>query len=382
MSADFPSFLLSVTPPLLALAIDLRFGEPPARWHPVVWMGNYLQTLTPWVAPPVSKASGDSASTRKASTYTPESAKDDGFSQDATEKGGGKGQANAPSEQPVLQAGRRWQEHAPGPFLRGTLAWLLGALVVTALAWLVQHLILGLPFWIGVPLMALCLKPMLSWRMLRDEVQAVENALSASLGAGRERLKWLVSRDVTTLDEAGVRESAIETLAENLNDSVVAPLFWFALLGLPGAALYRFANTADAMWGYQGERAGRNWQWAGKWAARADDVLNWIPARLTALLLMSGQTDTMPAGKIRSARCWRVLCHEAKRTPSPNSGWPMTAMALQLGVSLGKPGVYRLNERAPPPAAAQLPFALHQARRVVWLSAVLFALASAAAGLA
>jgi adenosylcobinamide-phosphate synthase len=82
-----------------------------------------------------------------------------------------------------------------------------------------------------------------------------------------------------------VRESAIESLAENLNDSVVAPLFWFALLGLPGAALYRFANTADAMWGYPGMRGGRYWQWAGKWAARADDVLSWLPARITALLL-------------------------------------------------------------------------------------------------
>jgi adenosylcobinamide-phosphate synthase len=79
-----------------------------------------------------------------------------------------------------------------------------------------------------------------------------------------------------------VRESAIESLAENLNDSVVAPLFWFALLGLPGAALYRFANTADAMWGYPGMRGGRYWQWAGKWAARADDVLSWVPARITA----------------------------------------------------------------------------------------------------
>ncbi len=83
-----------------------------------------------------------------------------------------------------------------------------------------------------------------------------------------------------------MRESAIESLAENLNDSVVAPIFWFVLFGLPGAALYRFANTADAMWGYRGLRHGVNWEWAGKWAARADDVLSWLPARLTALLLV------------------------------------------------------------------------------------------------
>ncbi|MFX6477158.1 cobalamin biosynthesis protein, partial [Acinetobacter baumannii] len=88
--------------------------------------------------------------------------------------------------------------------------------------------------------------------MLHDEVQAVEVALGQSLPAGRAQLARLVSRDVSALTAVQVRESAIESLAENLNDSVVAPLFWFALLGLPGAALYRLANTADAMWGYPG----------------------------------------------------------------------------------------------------------------------------------
>ena len=134
-----------------------------------------------------------------------------------------------------------------------------------------------------------------------------------------------------------MRESAIETLADNLNDSVVAPLFWFVLLGLPGAVVYRFANTADAMWGYPGlyphDGHGVNWQWAGKWAARADDVLSWLPARITALLL------ALAAGGVSLVR----LRTEAARTPSPNSGWPMAAMALGLGVRLGKPGGYVLH---------------------------------------
>jgi hypothetical protein len=120
-----------------------------------------------------------------------------------------------------------------------------------------------------VVLMAWLLKGMLSWRMLREEVGAVELALGQSLEAGRERLSWLVSRDTAQLSESQVRESAIESLAENLNDSVVAPIFWFVLLGLPGAAVYRFANTADAMWGYRGTYRGKHWEWAGKWAARA-----------------------------------------------------------------------------------------------------------------
>src|SRR5690606_4699726 len=133
--------------------------------------------------------------------------------------------------------------------------------------------------------LGLLLKPLLAWRLLREEVQGVEAALAESVEAGRARLARLVSRDVAPLSATEVRESAIESLAENLNDSVVAPLFWFVLAGLPGAALYRFANTADAMWGYRGARGGRVWEWAGKWAAHADDALSWLPARLTALLL-------------------------------------------------------------------------------------------------
>ena len=252
----------------------------------------------------------------------------------------------------------------------GALAWLLGAAVTTSLAWGVQGALGQLPVWLAVPLLALCLKPLFAWRMLRDLVAQVEAALGQGLQAGRDQLAHLVSRDVQRLDEAGVRESAIETLAENLSDSVVAPLLWFALLGLPGAALYRFANTADAMWGYPGVHGGRHWQWAGKWAAHADDVLNWLPARLTAGLLMLGAGRTL----------WQTLPAQAALTPSPNGGWPMGAMALRLGVGLGKPGVYRLNEQAPAPRASHTWRALRRARRAAWLAVVLCAGAVALMG--
>jgi len=204
--------------------------------------------------------------------------------------------------------------------------------------------------------------------MLHGEVGAVETALQLSLAAGRERLSWLVSRDTGLLDESAVRESAIESLAENLNDSVVAPIFWFVLLGLPGAAIYRFANTADAMWGYRGVYRGQHWEWAGKWAAWADDVLSWLPARLTAglLALVAGG---LPVQALRA---------EAGKTPSPNSGWPMAAMALALGISLGKPGVYRLNPagRAPRSAdtAAAQRFASNAVRVIVWTAVSAFIL--------
>jgi adenosylcobinamide-phosphate synthase len=159
------------------------------------------------------------------------------------------------------------------------------------------------------------------------------------------------------LSESQVRECAIESLAENLNDSVVAPVFWFLVFGLPGAVVYRFANTADAMWGYKGLRAGMDWEWAGKWAARADDVMSWIPARITALLIAA------PAGGLPFAR----LRSDAAATPSPNSGWPMAAMALALGARLSKPGVYALNEAGRAPDAAATARALRLSGQAVVL---------------
>ncbi len=312
---------------LMALAVDALWGEPPLRWHPVVWMGKALDVC---------------------------------------------GQRLAPRE----PTGRDIRS-----FWLAALCWCaLAALVMIAAALLqalLQHLL-----WQATPsaaqqlssaalkplmcgpginmgaieqavrtllaalLLGVLLKPLLALALLQSEVRAVEAALQESLDAGRARLAWLVSRDVAQLSAEEVRQSAIETLAENLNDSVIAPLFWFVLLGLPGAALYRFANTADAMWGYPGLRGQgdqqRYWQWAGKWAAHADDLLSWIPARLTALLL------ALAGGGLNLRR----LAQQARKTPSPNSGWPMAAMALALGVRLSKPGVYTLNPSGHAPSAA------------------------------
>ena len=270
---------------LIAFAIDHFFGEPSARLHPVVWMGNYLNWATANVLP-----------------------------KPATDE-------NVPDYP---------------SFLAGAGVWIAVAALILIVFSGLQWAVLQLPaVWAAIAL-ALLLKPMFAWRMLRLEVQAVETALQDSLEAGRARLSLLVSRDTTALTEVQVRESAIETLAENLNDSVIAPIFWFVLLGLPGAAVYRFANTADAMWGYKGVYRGRNWEWAGKWAARADDVLSWLPARITAALLW-----LVSGFKVTSF--WSRLRQEAAKTPSPNSGWPMAAMALLLNIQLAKPDVYTLN---------------------------------------
>ena len=318
---------------LLALFIDQWIGEPPPRWHPVVWVGNYLGWAGRWLQARVEfgqSGAGDVA--------------------------GAADKADAAD----------WAS-----FWRGAAAWWLGAVLVLLVAGGLQWLLLQLPLGWAVLLLGVALKPLLAWRMLTDEVAAVEQQLGQSLQAGQQQLARIVSRDVAALDAVQVRESALESLAENLNDSVIAPLFWFALLGLPGAALCRFADTADSMWGYRGNYRGQRWEWAGKWTARADDVLAWLPARITAVALAL-------AGVVASWRKARPACHlaacsssaasasqavdaetstqsssiyqrlaqlprQARCTPSPNSGWPMAALALVLDVRLCKPQTYTLH---------------------------------------
>ncbi|WP_244609927.1 adenosylcobinamide-phosphate synthase CbiB [Lampropedia puyangensis] len=311
-----------------AMALDAYFGEPPLRWHPVVWMGRSLQWAEAWVF------------------------------------------ARANSEDNALANTLRLGG-APATFWRGALVWCAIALLCVGLGWGVQCIAKQLPWPFAVALLALAFKPMLAWRMLRQEVQGVQTALEHSLPQGQQQLARLVSRDTKVLDATQVRESALESLSENLNDSVLAPLFWFAVLGLPGAVLYRFANTADAMWGYPGQRGTRHWFWAGKWAARADDVLSAIPARLTAvlLLLISAKLAhvcfSATSAVALAIPAWRTLCQEAARTPSPNSGWPMATMALLLHVRLGKPGVYVLNPAGRAAAAEDIPLAITLAQHAV-----------------
>jgi adenosylcobinamide-phosphate synthase len=263
----------------------------------------------------------------------------------------------------LKRAGRDLPDRAPrAAFLLGTAFWIGGAGVVAALYGCADVLVGKLPVWLEVIVAALLLKPLLSLRMLLREVKAVEESLGRGLECGRARLRMIVSRDTTELDAGQVRESALESLAENLSDSVVAPLFWFALFGLPGAAVYRFANTADAMWGYRGR-----WEWAGKFAARADDLLNLIPARVTAVgLLLVGP---------RRIASLRRLPREAAHTASPNSGWPMSALALSLNVHLRKPQVYVLNAGGFPPSAADAVTALRHAELAAWIIAAVLAIA-------
>nr|WP_235971395.1 adenosylcobinamide-phosphate synthase CbiB [Palleronia pontilimi] len=168
---------------------------------------------------------------------------------------------------------------------------------------------------------------LLAQRSLADHVRAVATALRRSTDEARHAVAQIVGRDTDAMDGAAIARAAIESGAENLSDGVVAPAFWFALAGLPGLLVYKIVNTADSMVGYRTPRHA-DFGWA---AARLDDVLNWIPARLTALLIL------LSHGR---PGLWRRVLRDAPLHRSPNAGWPEAAMAAVLGVALAGPRSY------------------------------------------
>ncbi len=180
---------------------------------------------------------------------------------------------------------------------------------------------------------ALLASSLLAYRSLREHVAAVADGLRQGLPEGRRAVAKIVGRDPTNLDQSGVARAAIESLAENFSDGVIAPAFWLLLGGLPGIALYKAINTADSMIGHRTPRH-QAFGWA---AARLDDVVNLPAARLTALLIAAGAalTPDASAGKALAA-AWRDAGHHL----SPNAGWPEAAMAGALGLRLVGPMVY------------------------------------------
>ncbi|HEX2019895.1 MAG TPA: adenosylcobinamide-phosphate synthase CbiB [Aurantimonas sp.] len=186
----------------------------------------------------------------------------------------------------------------------------------------------------GLLLEAIVLAIFLAQKSLVDHVQAVATALDRQgLDAGRGAVAMIVGRDPEELDAPGVSRAAIESLAENASDGIVAPFLWYLLLGLPGLLAYKVVNTADSMIGHMSERH-RAFGWA---AARLDDVVNWPAARLTALLF------ALAAGLRRKAAIgavWAVARRDAPTHRSPNAGWPEAAMAAALDLSLGGPRRY------------------------------------------
>jgi adenosylcobinamide-phosphate synthase len=284
---------------LLALAVDHTLGEPPAALHPTVWMGR-------WIA--------------------------------------------------LARRSRRAREPLAS-LAEGALWTAAGAGASVLLARAAERRM-------GEDARGVALKPALALRALLAAGAEVEAALvRGDLDGARRSLAWhLVSRDTARLDAGEVAGAAVESLAENLGDGVVAPLMAFRAAGLGGAYLHRFVNTADAMLGYRTPEL----EWFGKAAARADDALNWVPARVSALLIAAAA----PLGGGDPRAALRAAARDAGRTPSPNAGWPMAAMAGALGVRLDKRGAYVLNESGRRPEAGDVRRARHIVTGAGWLAGV------------
>ncbi|MCP3467750.1 adenosylcobinamide-phosphate synthase CbiB [Bradyrhizobium sp. CCGUVB23] len=247
---------------------------------------------------------------------------------------------------------RNWNRPADAPETRrmaGIAAALLVIALCAAIGWLVQSWLI--PGWSRAVLLGILAWPLVALRSLHDHVAAVAQPLqSGDLEAARLAVAQIVGRDPASLDEAGISRAALESLAENASDGIVAPVFWGALLGLPGIFGYKAINTLDSMIGHRSERH----LWFGWAAARIDDVANFIPARLTGLLFA-----LVTAHPTVVLSC---MSRDANRHRSPNAGWPEAAMAGALGVRLSGPRSYHgavtdepwLNEGARDPLGADI----------------------------
>jgi adenosylcobinamide-phosphate synthase len=233
---------------------------------------------------------------------------------------------------------RRWNQDGDTPRRRRLMGIVALVVIVAASAGagvgLVALAHALLPPWVAAAVLAIPLAMLTAVKSLDDHVAAVGSALDdGGAPAGRIAVSHIVGRDVSVLDEAGVCRAAVESLAENASDGVVAPAGWALLLGLPGIAVYKAVNTADSMIGHRSERH-LMFGWA---SARFDDLLNLPWSRLTALLVASAAALT-PGG-----RAWASLqaaFRDASRHQSPNAGWPEAAFAGALGLSLGGPRAY------------------------------------------
>lgn len=245
---------------------------------------------------------------------------------------------------PVVAAGKLidwldWtfnrEEDAVSARLRAGAVAFAGLVIAAIIAgMLIEGLLalLGPVAWIGEGVVASVL---IAQKSMRDHVNAVVSALREDgLEAGRKAVSQIVGRDPAVLDRPGVARASIESLAENFSDGVVAPAFWFAIGGLPGLFAYKMINTADSMIGHRSERH----EQFGKVSAIADDIANWVPARLSAGLIAAAAGV---AGRSAAAKAFVTAFGDAGLHRSPNAGWPEAAMAGALNVQLGGPRIYR-----------------------------------------
>ncbi len=263
---------------LIALTLDLAFGEPPNSWHPVAWLGKLISL----------------------------------------------------EMKPAPQRGK-FRQMAYGT---GIVLITLGLVVTTI--YFVSTQLNEFNFIAYAIISGLLLKLSFSLRGLRQAVDSIKKLLiKDNLEQARLSLKSLVSRDTSKLSQSQVISAAVESAAENICDSFVAPLFYFLILGVPAAIAYRITNTFDTMIGYHGR-----WEYLGKFSARLDDVANFIPARLTALLIVLAALIC----RKNISQAWHIMLRDHKKTESPNAGWTMSAIAGALEVQLEKVGHYKLGD--------------------------------------
>jgi adenosylcobinamide-phosphate synthase len=259
--------------------------------------------------------------------------------------------------------------HGRWLLLRGGFGWMLAVLPATLLAWWLAELA-------GLVLHALLLYFSLGLRSLREHTLPIFRALQdGDLPAARALTSRIVSRDTAHEDASGLARAGAESLLENGNDAVFGALFWFVIAGGPGALLFRLANTLDAMWGYRTQR----YNLFGRMAARIDDVLNYLPARLTALsyVLLAPR-----GGHLRAWRCWRL---QAPAWSSPNAGPVMASGAGALGIALGGAATYDGEREQRPPlgsGGAAGPFDIVRAWRLVLHATLLWIVLALALALA
>lgn len=238
---------------------------------------------------------------------------------------------------PVVWIGKlmAWLDNAPRrdgrtpaeTRLRGAAALLVVVLAAFIPSWIIANL---LGHWSkGWAAEALIATSLIAQKSMRDHVAAVHTALKSSLAEGRRAVSHIVGRDPATLDESGVARAALESLAENSSDGIVAPVFWYALFGLPGIAVYKAINTADSMIGHKSERH-LHFGWA---AARLDDLVNLPCSRLTGVLFAAAVPH-------RFREVFDVMRRDAPKHHSPNAGWPEAALAAALRIRLGGPRKY------------------------------------------
>ena len=261
------SWMLAISPLLAGWILDLLLGDPQRLPHPVVWFGK------------------------------------------------------------AIAACEHKQNRGNHRKAKGAVVAISLIALVFALTWVVRYWLLALPSYLLLLFDAVIIFYCLAGTTLIREVREVFYALDRSLEEGRQQVARIVGRDTSELSAQEVRTAALETLAENLSDGVIAPLFWFALLGTPGMLAYKMVNTLDSMIGYKTER----YKAFGCWAAHIDDVANYIPARLTALLMI------IASGKLHLLKfVWKNGCLHA----SPNSGYPEAALAGILNCRFGGPHYY------------------------------------------